>query len=105
MPWEKKEPEKVEPPCETCRVDLMLENLDAAKVFNRCSDEWLTAGMDGARLAIPGPSIESAMNATKIFDQDRRTEVYDAVKIMSRAAANAMAEERERRRREHEEGK
>jgi hypothetical protein len=76
--------EKKHPPCATCRPRLDPANRLAVEVYGRCSDEWLTAGMSGVRLAISGPSIEAALNASQICDLDDRSIIFDQVKTISR---------------------
>jgi hypothetical protein len=67
-------------------------------VFDRCGDEWITAGMEGIRIAIPGPSIETAMNITGITGADEREKVFDQVKMISRVIASELMKEREKNR-------
>ena len=71
----------------------MTENLLVLSVFDRCGDEWMT-GAEGTLLAIGGPSIEAAMNATGIDDPEDRREIYDQVKLMSRVICREVAQER-----------
>lgn len=82
----------------------MKENVKALTVYDRCGDEWMTAGMDGVLMSIAGPSIESAMNVTGIFDQQERARVYDQVKLISRAVARASRLEREKARAKEQSG-
>ena len=94
MPWEEVEPiEQIGPPCETCRPDLYPENVLAMEVFSRCGDEWITAGEIGMKIAISGPSIESAMNVTGVSKPRDRQVIFDQVKLISRAVAKAIHEE------------
>ena len=82
----------------------MKENILALRVYDRCGDEWITAGMDGVLMSIPGTSIESAMNVTGIFDQRERARVFDQVKLISRAVAKASRIEREKARAKEPQG-
>lgn len=88
-----------DPPCETCKPEpLMQENIPALMVYDRCGDEWITAGMDGVILALPSTSIESAMNITGILEPLERQRVYDKVKMISRAIVRESRIEREKAR-------
>jgi hypothetical protein len=73
------------------------------EVYDRCGDEWITAGMDGLKLTISGPSIESAMNVTGITGQNERAETYDKVKLISRNVAQELAKEREKQQEKRQE--
>jgi len=85
----------LEPPCETCKPDdLFEENYKAMQVFERCGDEWMTAGMEGDLMAIPGTSIESALNVSGIIDQRERAIVFDQVKMISRAIVREAEKEK-----------
>lgn len=100
MPWETEAVERVDPPCETCRPDLRPDNAPAMEVWSRCGDEWITVGESGMKIAISGPSIESSLNITKIFDADSRQIIFDQIKLISRAVAKASNEERMKAREE-----
>ena len=64
------------------------------EVFDRCGDEWITAGMDGTRIALAGSSIEAAMNVSGIVDQRERTRTYDRVKTISRVIVGEFIKEK-----------
>jgi hypothetical protein len=96
--FEKGPVEKKDPPCATCRPPLMPENAPAFIVYDRCGDEWMTGGMDGALIAIPGPSIESALNISMIVDPEERQILFDQVKTIARTIAGEIAEDRAKRR-------
>lgn len=64
------------------------------RVFELCGDEWITAGMNGDRIAIAGPSIEAAMNALGIKEEQERLKVYSRVKMASRAIVQEIIKER-----------
>lgn len=74
----------------------MPENLSALQVYDRCGDEWITVGEAGVIVALPSPSIESAMNITGITDLKERRRVYDQVKRISREVAKESFREREK---------
>lgn len=106
LPGERELPKKKEPPCETCKpAELMPENFAAMQIYDRCGDEWIRAGEEGAIMALPSQSIEAAMNLSGIFDQAERQRVYDQVKMLSRAVVVESAKEREKRRAEREAAK
>jgi hypothetical protein len=95
LPFEKGEVIQLLPPCETCKPeDLHPDNFTAMEVLDRCGDEWITAGMEGIQIAISGPSIETAMNISGIFDQMERTRIFDQVKMASRKIAIELIKER-----------
>jgi len=98
LPFESGDVQNAEPPCNTCRPeDPFPENLTAFEVWGRCGDEWITAGMDGIRIAIPSQSIEAAMNITGLWDKRERQEVYDRVKRISRVIVAEINKERAKR--------
>ena len=70
------------------------------EVFSRCNDEWITAGMDGIRIALSGPSIETAMNILGILDQPERMNIFDKIKIISRVIVKELIQERIKSQRE-----
>jgi hypothetical protein len=96
--FEKVAPPKKSPPCATCRPPLMRENAPAFEVWDRCGDEWITAGYDGAPIAIAGPSIEAALNISGVTDPDERAYLFDQVKTISRVVVSELAQDRERKR-------
>jgi len=78
----------------------MRENAPALAVYDRCGDEWIHAGEEGAIMALPSPSIESAMNITGILEPLERQRVYDKVKMISRAIVSESRIAREKARAE-----
>jgi len=50
-----------EPPCETCRVDLLLENKQAAEVYMVTRSQFITAGM-GQVIDISIPAVKIIMD-------------------------------------------
>lgn len=50
-----------EPPCDTCWVDLMSENREAAEIYMMTRNQIITAGM-GQTIDISIPAICNAMN-------------------------------------------
>ena len=74
----------------------MPENIPAIQVWERCGDEWITAGMDGTRIAISGPSIETALNITQIFETRDRAVIFDQIKTISRTIAKELIKESEK---------
>lgn len=65
------------------------------EVFSRCSDEWIRAGMEAVPIAIPAPSIESAMNITGIEGWECRRLIFDKVKLVSRVISKEMSIKRQ----------
>lgn len=59
------------PPCDTCRVELMPDNEEAAKIYLMTRRQVITAGMEGRAIDIFIPSVESAMRVCKVIDQER----------------------------------
>jgi hypothetical protein len=64
------------------------------EVWDRCGDEWITAGANGIKIAISGPSIEAAMNVTGIRGEQARAGMFDKIKMVSRAVAGELFQER-----------
>jgi len=97
LPFEKGEIKGVgPPPCETCRPDDPYpENRQALEIFNLCGDEWIRAGMDGMIVALPSSSVESVMNILEITGKKRRMQIFNQVKMVSRAIVKEKAKERD----------
>lgn len=51
-----------EPPCETCRVDLMEENEEVANVFMVCRNQVIMVGMSGQVIDINLPAVFGVMD-------------------------------------------
>jgi hypothetical protein len=57
------------------------------EVWNRCGDE-------GTQNPLPASSIEAAMNVSEIEGKDRRAEIFDQMKMISRTIITELMEER-----------
>lgn len=55
--------------CDTCRVELMEENEDAAMVFVNTRRQVITAGMNGNIIDINLCAVKDVMDAYEIADQ------------------------------------
>jgi hypothetical protein len=77
----------------------MPENYTIMEVFDRCGDEWITRGGDGAIMALPGASIREALDISDITDIEHRQRIFDKVKTVSRAIVKEAGIERERQQR------
>lgn len=98
MPWEKEDPVVVHPPCDSCEVVLSKENVEAMRVYNRCSGDWVTSGgMEPTRITLSTIAIETALNITGIEGQKKRAIIFDRVKMAASAVAKALAAEREKK--------
>lgn len=58
-----------EPPCDTCRVDLMPENQEAAEVYQVVRGQVITAGMDGRVIDLNFPAVKIVMDLNGVKDQ------------------------------------
>jgi len=61
------------PPCESCRVELVSENEDAAAVYMMCRYQITSAPVGDGKMAvdISIPSVESAMRIRGVKGHDQ----------------------------------
>ena len=59
-----------EPPCETCWVDLMPINAEAAEVYMITRNQMITAGM-GQVIDISIPAVKIVMDLWQVTDQKK----------------------------------
>jgi hypothetical protein len=59
-----------EPPCETCWVDLLPENHEAAEVYMATRNQFITAGM-GQVVDISIPALKIIMDLYGVQDQKK----------------------------------
>ena len=57
------------PPCDTCRVDLMDQNKEAAEVYMLTKGQVITRGMDGQVVDVSIPAVKIAMDLLGVVDQ------------------------------------
>lgn len=57
-----------EPPCDTCRVDLLEENYEVADVYIMCRNQVITAGM-GEIIDINLQTVKTVMDLYGVKDQ------------------------------------
>jgi hypothetical protein len=57
-----------EPPCETCRVDLLGENYEAAEIYIMCRNQVITAGM-GEIVDINLQTVKTVMDLYGVKNQ------------------------------------
>lgn len=69
--WKERNERGIEgdPPCISCRVDLLPENHDAAQVYMATRGQVITRGMEGVIVDISIPAVESAMRIFNVKDQ------------------------------------
>lgn len=70
---------KVEPPCDTCKEVLLIENEEALKVYLASKDQLIIAQMTGKIIDIDNKAIKVAMDIYKVKDQAR---CFDKVRAM-----------------------
>ena len=58
-----------EPPCGTCRVDLMPENEEAARVFQRVRGQVIAVGMEGKVIDLNYPAVKMVMDLYGVKNQ------------------------------------
>lgn len=85
----------MEPPCATCKPQLLAENLPAVSIYQRCRGSWTTDS--GYLVGIPTPAIETAMNWLKI-DDDEKLIIADQVQLIADIIKNEVNEELEEKR-------
>lgn len=56
------------PPCESCRVELMVENEEVAAVYMMCRGQVITAA-EGRVIDISIPAIKAVMDLFQVEDQ------------------------------------
>lgn len=59
----------VDPPCATCRVELLAENEEAAKVYMDCRYQFAHT-VEKQPIDISIPAIESSMRIHKVADME-----------------------------------
>jgi hypothetical protein len=64
----------------------------------------MTAGSDGSRIAISGPSIEAAMTVSGIDGKRERAVMFDKVKLISRVIVGEWQKEQGKMRSKGDEG-
>ena len=81
----------VEAPCETCKVELLPDNYEAAKVYNLCQGQYRTAGPDNMPIAGDVTAIISVMEVCRVRDKPRCLEKVLAAfnHFISKGAENA----------------
>lgn len=86
--------EKKDPPCGTCRPEILPDNDEAVSVYLRCSDQWRVAP-SGLRMGLEAGSVESVMRLMRVRE---RLECFDKVRLISSEVAGMLAQEAEKER-------
>jgi hypothetical protein len=65
-----------EPPCDTCRVELMDENSDAGRIYMLCNRQVITAGEANEVIDLNYQTLKTVMD---LYNVDRQKECFEVV--------------------------
>ena len=65
-----------EPPCDTCRVELLEENADAARIYMCCMRQVITAGEANEVIDLNYQTVKTMMD---LYGVERQKECFEAV--------------------------
>ena len=76
----------MEPPCETCRVELLPVNIESFKVYHAVQNQIVILEYSGKILDLKIDAVESAMNIYEV--KGNRGLIYDKVREVFFALLN-----------------
>jgi len=74
MHAERKPP--TEPPCDTCRVELLEENADSARIYMLCNRQVITAGEANEVIDLNYQTVKTMMD---LYQVEKQKECFEAV--------------------------
>ena len=69
-PWDRTPPEKKEPPCATCRPELLPESETVAAALARLQGQWLLDSR-GVPMALRIEAVESVLRQMDVPEEER----------------------------------
>ncbi|MGE4536549.1 MAG: hypothetical protein AB7D37_05680 [Desulfovibrio sp.] len=100
---EEREKKKHGPPCDTCRPKEHPFNADCFRIYKRCTNQLIVAGMGNA-IDINLLAVEMVMRLERIPERDQ-LELMDQVQELARVVLGERAREAERKREKNGKGR